>query len=89
MKVGVTTSRVLKRTIPITHCNGQFLNRATNDFEDFYGMFYGETDEAKATKYYRGLLDNDSIVINNCEIEYRVYNLPVSEIIENYNYELA
>ena len=89
LKLGVTTKQEIKKTMPITYCNGQFLNEKTGEFEDFSGDFYGVTDTRKATKYYRNLIGNDSITINNCEVEYRVYRVPIAEIIENYNYEIA
>ena len=88
MKLGITTKNEIKKTIPITYCSGQFLNE-TGEFEVFTGNFYGVTDTRKATKYYRNLTGNDSITINNCETEYRVYRVPIAEIIENYNYEIV
>ena len=63
MKLGLTNiGRNMVRNIPVTHCYGQMLSG--DEFEDFSADYVGNTDVKKATKYYRKLLDDSTIVVS-------------------------
>lgn len=81
MKVGITTTRLHRCSVILTSCYGQVLND-DGEFEDFSAVFLGGTDTTKATKYYRNLLDNDTIVINNVEEKCYLCTMPFSEFLE-------
>ena len=86
MKLGITNiGRNMVRNIPVTHCNGQVL--VNGEFEDFSACYVGNTDCKKATKYYRRLVDNDTVAINNCEHGLIRCEISLQELIEKYSKE--
>lgn len=74
------TRHTIGRTVTTTVCNGQMLNYATGEFEDFCETLVGEYTPIRATNYFRRLVDN-SITINNTEIFSDYYVMKTSDFI--------
>lgn len=70
------------RTITYTACNGQHLNTATGEFEDYCDVIIGDYTPARATRYLRRVAGDDSITINNVEQETKKYQMDVQTFIE-------
>lgn len=74
------TRKTVGRTITTSVCNGQMLNYATGEFEDYCETLVGEYTPQKATTYFRRIVD-DSITINNVEIFNDYYTMPTAEFV--------
>lgn len=72
------------RSITVSHCTGQRLNPNTKgppDFIDFSYDVYGCYTPERATRYARRTFSDNTIVINNVEMETRNYATDVETFI--------
>lgn len=79
----IMRSRPIGRTIVLSHCNGQRVNRKTGEFEDFCPVLYGQLSAAAAQKYLRAKFQDDSIIIANIEQDIDYYEMSAEDFIKN------
>lgn len=72
--------RTIGRTITTTQCNGQ---RVVNgEFTDYFRVLTGEYDVKRATTKLRKMENDETIVINNCEIIRNFYGMSLKTFVE-------
>lgn len=72
------------RTVTISHCNGQAINKDRGDpeFVDFDFSVYGMYTPERATRYARRAFKDNSIIIFNVEHETGYYQMPLEEFMQ-------
>ncbi len=73
-------ARRVGRTVSVSHCNGQMLNE-NNEFVDVSGDLFGNFTPERATRKFRRDFDNQSITINNVEIERHYYSMTIEDFV--------
>ena len=73
--------KTITRTIYTAKCSGQHI--VQGEFFDFYAELPGNHSPKSATKRLRREFGDESIVINNVEMEARRYSMPLETFIEN------
>lgn len=69
------------RTITLSACNGQRVNQATGEFEDFFELLTGDYTPARATRAMRRKYHDSTIVINNVETNTDYYSMDALDFV--------
>lgn len=70
------------RNVNITHCDGQRLNRANMEFEDYHVDFIGVYTVERAQRYARRIEHDDTIIITYVETEKHYYAMDVFDFVK-------
>lgn len=73
------TRKTVGRTVTVTECNGQRVNRTSGEFVDFVHTLVGEHTPEQATMICRRM--DPSITINNVEVFTDYYTMPTDKFI--------
>jgi hypothetical protein len=75
------------RNVSISTCYGQRLNSYTKEFDDFCFKVYGVYTPKRATIYARREFGDNTIVIQNTEIETIYMKMALRDFVEQANYK--
>ena len=74
--------RKVRRSVTLTACNGQRVNRDTGEIENYTETLVGTYDALKATRALRRSERDETIVILNTETETDIYEMSIYDFIK-------
>lgn len=74
--------RKVRRSVTLTACNGQRVNRETGEIEDYTEVLVGTYDALKATRTLRRSERDETILILNTETETDIYEMSIYDFIK-------